>query len=59
MVFAGAATRIWFRPVPCNFLHYLAWRLTSGVPVEQGDITSHGARIHYIAYGKGKPVLLL
>ncbi len=59
LAFAGTATGIWFRPVPGNFLHYLGWCLTSGVPVEQGDITFHGARIHYIAYGKGKPILLL
>ncbi len=59
MAVAGTATGIWFRPVPGNFLHYLVWRLTAGVPVQQGNITSHGARIHYVAYGKGKPVLLL
>ena len=37
MVVAGTVTGIWFRPVPSNFLHYLGWRLTSGVSVEQGS----------------------
>jgi pimeloyl-ACP methyl ester carboxylesterase len=59
MVVAGTATGVWFRSVPANFLHYLGWRLTSGVPVEQGNITYSGAQIHYVSYGKGKPVLLL
>lgn len=59
MIVAGMAAGIWFRPVPGNFLHYLVWRLTSGAPVEEGNITSNGVRIHYVAYGKGRPVLLL
>ena len=39
--------------------HYLSWRLTSAALVEKGKIHFHGAHIHYVAYGKGKPVLLL
>lgn len=59
MVCAVTATEIWFRHIPGNFLHYLGWRMTSGVRVNQGDITYDGARIHYVVYGKGKPILLL
>lgn len=53
------AAGVWFWPVPGNFLHYLGWRLTGGALVESGNITVNGAHIHYVAYGSGKPVLLL
>ncbi len=59
MVFAGTAAGVWFHPAPGNFLHYLGWRLTSGVQVDKGEINSNGARIHFVAYGRGKAVLLL
>lgn len=59
LVLATAAAGVWFQPVPGNFLYYLGWRLASGVQAERGEISYNGANIHYVAYGKGKPVLLL
>lgn len=59
LVLTFAAAGVWFDPVPGNFLDYLSWRLTSGVTPEKGKIHYNGAHIHYVAYGKGKPVLLL
>lgn len=50
---------IWFWPIPGNFLYYLGWRLTNSVTVTQGNIAFNGARIHYVSYGSGKPVVLL
>ncbi|EIJ36924.1 alpha/beta fold hydrolase [Thiothrix nivea] len=59
LAIALIAADAWLWPVPANFLHYLGWRLTSSVAVEAGNISLHGARIHYVAYGEGKSVLLL
>ncbi len=42
IVFAGVTAGISFRPVPRNFLHYLGWRLTVGVPSKQEDISYNG-----------------
>ncbi|TKB26704.1 alpha/beta hydrolase [Desulfopila sp. IMCC35006] len=59
LVLATAAAGVWFRPVPGNFLYYLVWRLASRASAERGEISYNGANIHYVAYGEGKPVLLL
>ena len=59
LVFTGVAVWIRFWPVPNNFVHYLGWRLTTAVQIKQGVLTYDGAQIHYMAYGQGKPVLLL
>jgi pimeloyl-ACP methyl ester carboxylesterase len=56
---AGLAAGVWFWPVPGNFVYYLGWRLTTHALVEKGNISFNGAHIHYVAYGEGKPVLLL
>ena len=50
---------IGLRPMSANFLHYLIWKYTTHVVVESGIIEHHGARIKYVAYGSGEPVLLL
>ncbi|WMP18762.1 alpha/beta fold hydrolase [Thiothrix lacustris] len=42
-----------------HLLRYLWWQLTSSALVEEGDIRFNGARIHYVAYGQGKPLVLL
>ncbi len=47
------------RPMSVNFLHYLIWKYTTNTPSEKGSIEYHGARIHYVAYGRGEPILLL
>ncbi|OQX14116.1 MAG: alpha/beta hydrolase [Thiothrix lacustris] len=42
-----------------RFGRYLWWQLTADALVEEENIHWHGARIHYVAYGEGKPLLLL
>lgn len=42
-----------------NFLHYLHWKVTTSAVVQSGTIEYHGAKIKYVAYGSGAPVLLL
>lgn len=50
---------IGLRPMSVNFLHYLVWRYTTSAPKETGHIETRGAKISYVVYGQGKPVLLL
>lgn len=38
-------------------LPYLA--IDFGVQLEKGEISHNGAHIHHVAYGKGKPVVVL
>ncbi|WP_292572253.1 alpha/beta hydrolase [Methylomonas sp.] len=45
--------------MPVNFLHYLVWRCTTAAAKETGHIETRGAKIRYLVYGEGKPVLLL
>ena len=59
IVFSLALAGGWLRHIPGTFLHYLGWRMTSGVRVKQGNISYNGARIHFVVYGEGKPILLL
>lgn len=47
------------RPMSVNFLHYVVWRYGSNVQAAVGHIETGGARIRYVVYGRGKPVLLL
>ncbi|AEG00084.1 alpha/beta fold hydrolase [Methylomonas methanica] len=47
------------QPMSGNFARYLAWRYTTDSAVQTGVIERHGARIKYVSYGIGKPVLLL
>lgn len=50
-------TRLW--PILKNFAYYLAWKTTASTPRRSGEIHLHGARIFYVVYGTGPPVLLL
>lgn len=42
-----------------SFVHYAGWLLTSAAAFEEGSVYWQGARIHYVVYGEGKPLLLL
>lgn len=50
-------TRLW--PILKNFAYYLAWKTTASTPRRSGKIHLHGARIFYVVYGTGPPLLLL
>ncbi|HZJ93683.1 MAG TPA: alpha/beta hydrolase [Thiopseudomonas sp.] len=50
-------TRLWL--ILKNFAYYLAWKTTASTPRRSGEIHLHGARIFYVVYGTGAPVLLL
>jgi len=47
------------QPMSGHFLDYLIWRYTTAQAMETGNIAYRGALIRYVAYGQGKPVLLL
>lgn len=49
--------RLWL--ILKNFAYYLAWKTTASTPRRSGEIHLHGARIFYVVYGTGAPVLLL
>lgn len=55
----GFSLLLWLRPMSTNFLNYLFWKVTTGAAVQTGTLEHHGAKIKYIAYGSGEPVLLL
>ncbi len=42
-----------------NSLNYLVWKFSTIAQTETGNIDYRDARIHYVAYGQGEPVLLL
>jgi pimeloyl-ACP methyl ester carboxylesterase len=42
-----------------NFLKYLIWKTVNSAQHETGYVQTHGALIHYAAYGAGAPILLL
>ena len=42
-----------------NLIYFLGWKIAASVPRLSGEIHLHGARIYYVVYGTGKPVLLL
>jgi pimeloyl-ACP methyl ester carboxylesterase len=50
---------IWLRPMSVNSLNYLVWKFSTTTQTETGNIDYRDARIHYVAYGQGEPVLLL
>jgi pimeloyl-ACP methyl ester carboxylesterase len=50
---------ICLRPMSVNALNYLVWKASSPTRVETGHIDYQGAKIHYVSYGQGDPVLLL
>lgn len=50
---------IWLRPMSVNSLNYLVWKFSTTTQTETGKIDCRDARIHYVAYGQGEPVLLL
>jgi pimeloyl-ACP methyl ester carboxylesterase len=51
---------IGFRPMSSYALDYFIWKTTTTTTeTEKGNIDYRGAHIHYVAYGKGEPVLLL
>ncbi len=47
------------RPMSANFLEYLLWKSSTSAPTVTGEIENKGAHIRYVAYGRGKPILLL
>ncbi len=48
-----------FKPMSVNVFNYLLWKVCSSTSVETGNIEYQGAKIHYVAYGQGEPLLLL
>lgn len=50
---------IWLRPMSVNSLNYLVWKFSTTTQTETGKIDCRDARIHYVVYGQGEPVLLL
>jgi len=50
---------VWFRPMSVNTLNYLIWKTSTSTQVKTGNIEYQGAKIHYVSYGQGEPVLLL
>ena len=50
---------VWLRPMSVNALNYLIWKTSTPTQVETGNIDYQGAKIHYVSYGQGDPVLLL
>lgn len=50
---------LWLRPMSTHFLHYLFWKYTTGARLQTGMLEHHGAKIKYVVYGSGEPVLLL
>ncbi len=42
-----------------NTLNYLIWKSLTSTQVEAGNIEYQGAKIHYVSYGQGEPILLL
>ena len=50
---------VWLRPMSVNALNYLIWKTSTPTQVETGNIDDQGAKIHYVSYGQGDPVLLL
>ncbi len=47
------------RPMSVNFTNYVIWKYSTTTQSETGDIDYRGARIRYLSYGHGEPVLLL
>jgi len=45
--------------MPVNALNYLTWKCSTATETETGNIDYRGARINYVSYGHGDPVLLL
>ncbi len=50
---------VWFKPMSVNTLNYLIWKSLTSTQVEAGNIEYQGAKIHYVSYGQGEPILLL
>ena len=50
---------LWLRPMSVNSLNYLIWKYSTTTQTETGNIVYRDARIHYVTYGQGDPVLLL
>jgi len=49
----------WSSPMSGNLLNYLLWKSSTTSQTVTGEIINHGAHIRYVAYGQGKPILLL
>jgi pimeloyl-ACP methyl ester carboxylesterase len=50
---------VWLTPMSVYSMNYLIWNISTTIPTESGNIAYRGARIHYVSYGRGDPVLLL
>ncbi len=50
---------VWLKPMSVNALNYLIWKTSTPTLLETGNIDYQGAKIHYVSYGQGEPILLL
>jgi pimeloyl-ACP methyl ester carboxylesterase len=50
---------VWLRTMSDDTQNYLLWKYTTTTPSETGNIVYRNAHIHYVAYGRGEPILLL